>query len=123
MGVTKAEQAEALRRVGLDVDPKDYTQAELQEMIDARAVVRVGDIVLYELTEDDARTHNRACDGLSRFLKASRGGPLPSVRVRAGEVVPVIVNAFTGEGALCGNAQIPGGGVLWLEGFEPFEEG
>lgn len=126
-GPTKADQVAELKTLGVSVNPNDHTQAELQDMIDAakrdqKARPRFGSIVLHELTEEDAFAYNRERDGLSRFLKASRGGPLPSVRVAAGDVVPVIVNGMTDDGALCGNAQMPGGGVLWIEGFEPHEE-
>lgn len=126
-GTTKADQVAELKTLGVSVNPSDHTQAELQDMIDAarrdqKARPRFGSIVLHELNETEARAYNRERDGLSRFLKASRGGPLPSVRVSAGDVVPVIVNGMTDDGALCGNAQMPGGGVLWVDGFEPHEE-
>lgn len=126
-GPTKADQAAELKTLGVSVNPNDHTQAELQDLIDEarrdrKARPRFGSIVLHELTADEARAYNRERDGLSRFLKASRGGPLPSVRVSAGDVVPVIVNGMTDGGELCGNAQMPGGGMLWVEGFEPYEE-
>lgn len=126
-GPTKADQVAELKTLGVSVNPNDHTQAELQDMIDAarrdqKARPRFGSIVLHELSAAEAYAYNRERDGLSRFLKASRGGPLPSVRVAAGDVVPVIVNGMTDDGALCGNAQMPGGGVLWVDGFEPHEE-
>lgn len=125
-GPTKDELLAELKRLGV-VPGSKLTNDELQDLIeearrDQKDRPRFGSIVLHELNEEEARAYNRERDGLSRFLKASRGGPLPSVRVAAGDVVPVIVNGLTDDGALCGNAQMPGGGVLWVEGFEPHEE-
>lgn len=126
---TKDELLAQLKDLGVNADPK-LTNVELQELIDRAEAERaaadnlrfIGAVVLYQITEADALAYNRERDGLSRFLKASRGGPLPSVRVRAGDVVPVIVVMLDDNGALCGNAQMPGGGVLWVEGFDPYEE-
>ena len=73
--VTKAEQAAELRTLGVLVDPKDYTQAELQDMIDAenaRVLVEVlpGDAVMYCLTADHAAALTALEIRFSRFVKA-----------------------------------------------------
>lgn len=120
----KDELVEAAKLRGLPVSGTKDELAERIEQHDIQATEKmpdVGAIVLYELSEEDARAYNRERDGLSRFLKASRGGPLPSVRASAGQLVPVIVVTADVEG-LCGNAQMPGGGVLWVEGISPFVE-
>lgn len=125
-GPTKDELLAELKKRGVEASPR-LTNDELQSLLDEyerneQAHAHLGEVVKYALTEEDARDYNRERDGLTRFLKASMGRPLPAIRVKPGDVVPVIVNAVTGDGALCGNAQMPGGGVLWVEGFEPYEE-
>lgn len=123
-GPSKDELVEAAKLRGL---PVSGTKDELADRIEqhdrdaAEKMPDVGAIVLYELTEDQAKAYNRERDGLSRFLKASRGGPLPSARAQAGQLVPVIV-VLCDVGGLSGNAQMPGGGVLWVEGISPFVE-
>ena len=122
---SKDELVEAAKLRGLPVSGTKDDLADRIEQHDRDAAANmpdVGSIVLYELSEDQAKAYNRERDGLSRFLKASRGGPLPSARAQAGQVVPVIV-VLADVGGLCGSAQMPGGGVLWVEGISPFVEG
>lgn len=76
--VTKAEQAAELRKLGVDVDPKDHSQAELQDMIDTERArvpefepleVQPGDAVVYCLTADHAAALTAREARFSRFMK------------------------------------------------------
>lgn len=73
--VTKAEQAAELKTLGVIVDPKDHSQAELQDMIDEERsrVPEVdalpGDAVSYCLTADHAAALTAREARFSRFIK------------------------------------------------------
>jgi hypothetical protein len=69
--VTKAEQVAELRKLGVDVNGSDYTQAELQGLIDAenaRAVLP-GDAVTYTLTAEHAAALSYREAKFARFVK------------------------------------------------------
>ncbi len=127
---TKDELLAELKRLGVEGDPA-LTNAELSATLDraregarrgVRAVPDIGRFEQYRLTEEDAYAYNRERDGLSRFLKASRGGPLPSARATAGDVVPVLIVSWDEDDQPSGTAFMPGGGTLWVEGFTPLAE-
>lgn len=73
-GPTKAEQVAELKNLGVTVDGSDYTQAELQDLIDAHqadadAELLPGAVVSYVLTEaDGAHLTNREAR-FARFVK------------------------------------------------------
>ena len=72
--VTKAEQLAELRKLGVIVDGSDYTQAGLQELIDAEnarvaAEVLPGDAVTYTLTAEHAAALSYREAKFARFVK------------------------------------------------------
>lgn len=98
---TKAEQVAELRKLGVDVDGSDYTQAELQGLIEAEHArtpeVLPGDSVRYCLTADHAAALTSRESRFARFIKTV--APFTPRVYSEGDMLPGLVFSSYDDGA------------------------
>lgn len=82
--------------------------AEIKAEPKTTTTVKLGDVLLYRITKDDAEERND--------LRKTAAHQHQGHKLDAGEVVPLIVTALGNDGKFNGQAFLDGNDSLWIKG-------